>query len=79
MIELILFKSRVFKSIIFCAAFVLMNLNLLAQIPCDPNNNGGFPCDEDLADLPLDSHIWVLIAFTMTLTIYWFNFKRAKV
>jgi hypothetical protein len=62
-------KSRIFKIAIFFIAFLVQSAQLMADALCDPISGldeFGFPCDEDL---PLDTHIWVLILVVAIFTI----------
>lgn len=67
-------KLKITKRIVACAALLLAHVSLMAQANCDPANNGGFGCDEDL---PLDAHIWVLVGLSILIGFYCVRKKMA--
>ena len=53
------------RALLLTVAQVLAGTWALAQANCDPVND--FGCDEDL---PLDSHVWVLILIVSIIALY---------
>ena len=67
-------KFGKFRQLIMLIALTMTSTWALAQANCDPVN--GFGCDEDL---PLDSHVWILILIVSIIALCaLYNRRKAK-